>query len=279
MRRFHPPLFFSLCLAALMACHPALMAGEAAGTIHATDYDALQQAGWQPDARVLRLIRQARLGNPRAMTELGYRHTLGQGVFLSPSAAFDLYTQAARQGNAEAQLFLAAMYEHRENDAQALYWYQQAANRKNPIAMRVMADRYDTGKGVPRDAEKPQTLRREADEADPVLATGMTVEEYDQALESYRRAAKQKIAVARYQLALLYDHYFGPPSENAVAYWYQQAAGQGYAPAQLALGDCYYQGQCGVAYDRAQACTWYEKACQSGSKKACLKLDDARKTP
>lgn len=258
-----------------IAIHPAGNAGEKTGTIDAADYEALQKAGWHPDARIARLIRQARLGNTRAMTELGYRHTTGEGVLRGRLAAFDLYTRAAQAGQAEAQLYLAAMYQQEKNAAeeQALYWYRQSAARKNPIAMRVMADYLEAGQGMAADPEKAEALRREADEADPVFEAGMTLEEYDAALDKYRRAARQGIAVARYQLAVMYDHYFGPPSDDAVAYWYLQAARQGYVKAQLALGACYSQGKCGVTRDEGKAARWYRKACENGSREGCLQLE------
>lgn len=41
--------------------------------------------------------------------------------------------------------------------------------------------------------------------------------------------------------------------------WYQKAAEQGYAPAQMRLGSCYYHGE-GVAQDYTEAVKWYRLA-------------------
>ncbi|MBR2783460.1 MAG: sel1 repeat family protein [Firmicutes bacterium] len=55
------------------------------------------------------------------------------------------------------------------------------------------------------------------------------------------------------------------------AYWYGQAAAQGYDDAQYKLGNCYYCGQ-GVEQDYAKAAYWFEKAAAQGHADARYRL-------
>ena len=50
---------------------------------------------------------------------------------------------------------------------------------------------------------------------------------------------------------------------SKAANWYLLSAGQGYAPAQFALGFCYSIGL-GVRRDRDEAIRWYKKAARQG---------------
>ncbi|MBQ7249238.1 MAG: sel1 repeat family protein, partial [Deltaproteobacteria bacterium] len=57
-----------------------------------------------------------------------------------------------------------------------------------------------------------------------------------QAVEWYRKAAEQGMAVAQYNLGLMYDHGRGVPKDEGQAMeWYRKAAEQGHAEAQQAL--------------------------------------------
>lgn len=49
--------------------------------------------------------------------------------------------------------------------------------------------------------------------------------------------------------------------KTKAADWWEQAAQQGDAKAQVNLGACYYNGQ-DVAMDKAKAVQWYEKAAE-----------------
>ena len=60
--------------------------------------------------------------------------------------------------------------------------------------------------------------------------------------------------------------------------WYRKAAVQGYAPAQLCLGNMYHWGH-GVRQDDEQAAKWYANAYENGleeAKEALDELDDER---
>lgn len=62
-----------------------------------------------------------------------------------------------------------------------------------------------------------------------------------------------------------------PVDAKAAAYWYEQAAKQGVAPAQLNLGIMYLRGE-GVTADMATARAWLEKAAHLGDNRASYTL-------
>jgi hypothetical protein len=79
-----------------------------------------------------------------------------------------------------------------------------------------------------------------------------------------RKAADQGMAMAQFNLGLMYDSGQGVARDYAqAAIWYRKAADQGLAPAQNNLGSLYENGQ-GVARDYAQAMNWFRKAADEG---------------
>ena len=62
---------------------------------------------------------------------------------------------AAKQGNADAQLYLGGMYDDGEgvpeNDADAAKWYRLAAEQGNATAQMILGAKYLNGEGVPED--------------------------------------------------------------------------------------------------------------------------------
>jgi uncharacterized protein len=72
----------------------------------------------------------------------------------------------------------------------------------------------------------------------------------------YLKAANQGLAVAQFNLGLMYEIGRGVPKDDAQALtWYRRAADQGDANAQFSLGAKYARGQ-GVARDDAEAHKW-----------------------
>lgn len=108
--------------------------------------------------------------------------------------------------------------------------------------------------------------------ADYLLATNLQAAgRLAEAAAAYRRSAEQDYGAAAAALAALYDgNALGQNAAEAVK-WYQKAAGQGIAAAQLALGVHYSKGT-GVARDEAEAVRWYKKAADQGLVDAQLSL-------
>jgi TPR repeat protein len=93
-----------------------------------------------------------------------------------------------------------------------------------------------------------------------------------EAVNWYRKAAAQGVAVAQYELGLCYSKGEGVTKDAVeAAKWYRKAAEQRFAPAQYKLGMCYYDGF-GVIKDAVEAVKWSRKAAEQGFAEAQLEL-------
>jgi len=77
------------------------------------------------------------------------------GVPANLPRAFELFSSAARKGDAQAAYYLGMMYKNGMAVARdlkaAAYWLQFSANRQTPAAMYALAKLYLSGEGVKRD--------------------------------------------------------------------------------------------------------------------------------
>ncbi len=88
--------------------------------------------------------------------------------------------------------------------------------------------------------------------------------DYDTALKEFRPLADQGIAVAQYNLGLMYHKGQGVPQDyQEAAQWCRLAAEQGHAGAQVLLGTMYHLGQ-GVPRDDVLAHMWVTLAAAHG---------------
>lgn len=89
-------------------------------------------------------------------------------------------------------------------------------------------------------------------------------ENFDSALQQYRKAAEQNYAAAQNSLGNMYADGQGVPADDQQAIaWYRKAAEQGLAAAQNNLGTMYWYGR-GVPKDAQQAVAWFSKAAKQG---------------
>ena len=89
-------------------------------------------------------------------------------------------------------------------------------------------------------------------------------ENYTKAVECYRQAAEQGYAEAQYALGICYDNGNGVAQNYTEAVkWYLKAAEQGLVFAQHNLGNCYADGE-GVAQNYTEAVKWWRKAAEQG---------------
>jgi len=97
--------------------------------------------------------------------------------------------------------------------------------------------------------------------------------DYSQAAAWFRKAAEQALAMAQYNLGVMYANGAGlaPDDKQAVA-WYRKAADQGEAMAQFNLSRMYSNGT-GVQQDYAQAYLWTNLAAAQELEKAVTALD------
>jgi peptidoglycan hydrolase-like protein with peptidoglycan-binding domain len=120
------------------------------------------------------------------------------------------------------------------------------------------------------------------DEARPRLAALSLVPEAPPALgrrdepaevAQLRQAAEQGDAAAQVALGFRYERGQGVTRDEAEAVrWYRMAAEQGYATAQYNLGRMYANGRGGLAKDDAEAVRWFRKAAEQGNADAAAAL-------
>jgi TPR repeat protein len=133
--------------------------------------------------------------------------------------------------------------------AEAMKWFQKAADQGNAIAEADVGVMYDNGQGVQRD--------------------------YAEAMKWYRKAADQGNAIGQNNIGYMYEIGKGVQQDYAEAMkWFQKAADQGYAVAQYKIGSMYQLGQ-GAEGDYAKAAKWYRKAADQGYAEAQRKLKPA----
>ena len=89
--------------------------------------------------------------------------------------------------------------------------------------------------------------------------------DFETTLREFRPLTEQDIAIAQYNLGVMYHKGQGVPQDYAKAMkWYRKAAEQGYHWGQNNLGTMYDKGQ-GVPQDYAEAARWYRKAAEQGN--------------
>ncbi len=149
-----------------------------------------------------------------AMSILGERYDMGDGVAQNKPAAVQWYTKAAERGHVKSQYNLALMYDNgdgvAENNRLALIWYRFAADQGHTAAQANVGAMYDQGEGTPEDNAE--------------------------AIKWFKKAAKQGDAKAQYNLGLMYFKGEGTQPDMAEAIkWYTKAAKQGDQDALSAL--------------------------------------------
>jgi TPR repeat protein len=98
---------------------------------------------------------------------------------------------------------------------------------------------------------------------DYLYGRGVTQDKAE-AMEWYRKAAKQNVAPAQYNLGCFYRDGINVVQDYFEAVkWYRKAAEQHLAEAEAQLGSCYHDGL-GVTKDEVEAVNWDRKAAEQG---------------
>ena len=182
---------------------------------------------------------------PNEMFSLGYNYYNGQnGNPKDYAQAVYWYEQAAQKGNAAAQCNLGLCYERgdgvQKDLAAAFKWYLKSAENGSRSGQVNVGISYENGEGTDKNPE--------------------------QAAKWYRAAAEQGYASGQYEYARCLKNGLGVKANAVEAIeWYNKSAAQGNDKAMNILGDCYYKGE-GVEKDILKAKEWYEKAAAKGNK-------------
>jgi TPR repeat protein len=169
------------------------------------------------------------------------------------------YRKAAVNGHVEAKTSLGILYLSRgtpEDNVEAVRLLREAAEQGNAKAQETLGDCYNEGNGVAKDrGEAERWWRKSADQR--------------------RKEAEHGSAYGYYEQLNLGNCYRKGSAEDKkeAVKWFRMAARGGNVYAQLALGECYSQGD-GVPVDKTEAVKWYRKAAENGNEDACIKLGD-----
>ncbi len=169
--------------------------------------------------------------------------------------SFQWYYKAAKQGDSDAQFYIASCYykgdDVAEDKAEAVKWYRKAADQGHAKAQNTLGVCYYYGYGV------------EEDKAE--------------AIKWFFKAADLGNAEAQNNLGACYENGEGVNKDETEAIkWYQQAAENGNAAAQYNLGSCYEHGN-GVEINEAEAINWYRQAANQGNENAKKQLKELEK--
>ena len=137
-------------------------------------------------------------------------------------------------------------YYNKEDYAEAVKYYRQAAEKGHAAAQQDLGYCYGTGKGVQTD--------------------------YNEAFKWYKLAAEQGNKYSQSNLAAYYSEGLGVEKDyNEAVKWARKSAEQGYASAENRLGHFYYNGY-GVTKDYTEAVKWFLKAAEKGNEVAMYNL-------
>lgn len=211
---------------------------------------------------------------PAADYALGALSFNGAGI----GPALPYFKQAALQNNPEGLYMMGYIYDSGTgipaNKELAKQFYQKAADLNMPQAIYNLGYMYYMGQGVTKDFSKAFSYFTKGEKISSkcqamlglIYALGLNNTEVDKkkAFDYFTTAANQGLAVAQYNLGIMYYNGWGAASDvkNAIT-WIAKAADQGLARAQYFQGYLVYNG-IGQTQNLAQAVDLYSKAADQG---------------
>lgn len=235
------------------------------------------------EAQIMSIRSNALKGDAEAQNYLGMLYYGGVNVPKDEKRAFELFMQAAQQGNAAACMNVADCYENGEGVEQssdeAFKWYQKAADLGNPDAQSSVGLFYEFGMGVEKSLEKAAMMYKLAVDGGSTSALyhlgryHRAMGDTENAFHYFLRAAQSGIGDAAYEVGRYYENGWGTEKNDAEAVsWYTKAitAAQN-ADAELEMGNRYFEGR-GVDKDLEMAARLFAAAAQQGNVQAALNL-------
>ena len=229
------------------------------------------QSGGEYDDVLANGTAAARLEMGLALREAGGRTNLVR--------AARLIGRAAMEGDADAQYWLACLYESgegmkRPDPEKAVYWAWTGAEATNGACMNLLGTFYERGVGMDRDeAAAADCYRRAADSGNAKGALNFALAcEYGRgvptnaalALAYYEAAARAGLAEGMLRTGLCHLYGTGTPRDGrAAAEWFARGARAGSADAAGFLGRCAARG-IGMPKDARAALRWLREAVSAG---------------
>jgi len=206
---------------------------------------------------------------------------------LDDAAVVQEVRRLAEDGDAEAQLHLGLMYAAgsgvRQNDEEAVIWFERAAKQGHPAGQFNFGYMYVLGKGVAQDsAAATEWFRRAADQGNAAAQHNLGVsylqgtgvaENVSAAVKWFTLAAEQEFAASQHNLFRLYADDEGVPYVLAYA-WCGTAAAAGSADAVTCyLGAEQYLGDSEKERARALTLEFREKYSEKSAEDKRLVAD------
>ncbi len=181
----------------------------------------------------------------------GTKYLYGAGGYeQNVDLAFDILTQAAKEGEPVAHLLLAKIYEQglgvKINDQKALKHYKLSAQGGEVAAMLEVGIAFKKGKGADVDFnEAVKYFQMSSDNNNPrahyalgyMYFKGFGIEQnYEKAVDLFKKGVAQNFPAAMFMLGVCYENGFGIPVNLSLAKeWYSNAALYDYAQAKAYL--------------------------------------------
>ena len=237
------------------------------------------------------LEKAARAGNTEARYQCGLMYRDGKGVTRSRDMALKCFRECAMQEHAMAQHDLGILYYIGDSEAlrdrtRGTFWMTQAAQNEyvSEVSLQVInKSRWDKEQGDVEESQETGEDRKElyrlrekyAKEGRPAsqFAYGCILRDKEKAFYWLEQAARQGYAPAQYACGKMYQDGEGTEKnlEMAVSL-YEKAASQDHRWGQYALGCMYEEGR-GVPVDFFKALSLYGKAAKQGHGEAKARLD------
>lgn len=198
----------------------------------------------QTGAQILQQLAEKK--HPDAMAQLSELLRSGFGIKQNLKLA-DFWEAEAIRANSPRAFFNRGMNHLNgiylpHDPVKAFAFFQKAAEKKFPPALRKLGDCYADGVGVEKNPKE--------------------------ALEYFHHAAQRGDVESQYKLGEAYRTGLGTPVNlPASSFWYTQAAHNGSIRGMRELAIALYTGR-GIDKNRIQAAKWLQKAAAAGDKKA-----------
>lgn len=216
----------------------------------------------------------ADLNDVQAQMYTAAAYLYGFGVPKNADKARQYYIGAAKQGNSIAQTTLAEYFldsRQATNKQMGLIWLNKAVEQHNPMAQLLLGKLYMTGNGVPKSPDQATQL------IDLSVAQGFPMamiqkgdmareqKDFNGAKDWYTKAVNLGSYPAELSLGQLYYDEKNPGHDDKLGYlWTLKAAQHNVVDAQLALAEMYKTGK-GVLANAVLAKEWQKKAADSKS--------------